>query len=99
MKIQAIWNGQVLAESDHTVRLDGNHYFPMGSLNRQYVQKSDHHTICPWKGDASYYDVSVDGETNPAAAWYYPEPSRLACMIKGHVAFWKGVKVIGVDEP
>lgn len=98
MKIQAIGKWQVVAESDHTVRLDGNP-FPMGSLNSQYVKKSDQHTICPWKGDASYYDVSVDGETNPAAAWYYPEPSRLACMIKGHVAFWMGVKVIGVDEP
>jgi uncharacterized protein (DUF427 family) len=98
MKVQAIWNGQVLAESDQTVRMEGNHYFPVNSLNEQFFSESDRHTVCPWKGMASYYDVVVDGEVNKAAAWYYPEPSRLARSIKDHVAFWNGVNVVSVQD-
>lgn len=90
---RAIWNGRVLAESDDTVVVEGNHYFPEGSLNKEYVRESDHHSLCPWKGVASYYDVVVDDQRNPDAAWYYPKPSLLARKVKGRVAFWKGVKV------
>jgi uncharacterized protein (DUF427 family) len=98
MRFQAIWNGQVLAESDQTVRLEGNHYFPTSSLNMAYLQDSDRHTVCPWKGIASYYNLVVDGKVNMAAAWYYPEPSRLASSISDHVAFWNGVKVVNAEE-
>ena len=97
MKVQAIWNGQVLAESDQTVQLEGNHYFPTHSLKKAYFKDSDRSTVCPWKGIASYYDVVVDGEVNPAAAWYYHEPSRLASSIIDHVAFWNGVQVVKAD--
>ena len=98
MKVQATWNGQVLAESEQTVRIEGNHYFPVDSLNQQYFKESTRHTVCPWKGVASYYDVIVDGEGNPAAAWYYPDPSRMAATIKDHVAFWNGVRVETVED-
>ena len=91
--MKAIWKDAVLAESDDTVVVEGNHYFPAGSINRAYFQPSDTHTTCPWKGEASYYDVVVDGQVNSAAAWYYPEPKEAAANIKDHVAFWKGVKV------
>lgn len=91
--VQAIWNGVVIAESDKTVIVEGNHYFPVGAVKAEYLQASDHHSICFWKGEASYYDIVVDGQLNRNAAWYYPEPSRTAQMIKGYVAFWKGVKV------
>lgn len=90
---QATWNGAVLAESDQTVVIEGNHYFPVDSLNKEYFKEAATHTTCPWKGQASYYDVEVNGETNKDAAWYYREPSDLAKAIKGHVAFWKGVEV------
>ncbi len=90
---RAVWNGVVLAESDQTVKLEGNHYFPPESLNRQYFTASSTTSTCPWKGRASYYDVTVDGAVNPAAAWYYPDPSPAARTIKGHVAFWHGVRV------
>jgi uncharacterized protein (DUF427 family) len=98
MRVKAIWKDQVLAESDETVRLEGNYYFPSSSLNKEYFQDSDRHTICSWKGVASYYDVVVDGEVNRAAAWYYPEPSRLAKSIEDHVAFWNGVNVVNTED-
>ena len=90
---KAIWNGKVIAESDETVVVDSNHYFPIGKINREYFRDSDHHTVCGWKGTASYFDVIVDGETNLQAAWYYPEPKDAAENIRDHVAFWKGVEV------
>ena len=91
--MKAIWKDAVLAESDDTVVVEGNHYFPADSINRAYFQPSDTHTTCPWKGEASYYDVVVDGQVNSDAAWYYPQPKEAAANIKNHVAFWKGVKV------
>ncbi|HIE21004.1 MAG TPA: DUF427 domain-containing protein [Acidimicrobiia bacterium] len=90
---KAVWNGVVLAESDETVVVEGNHYFPPESINRDYFEESDRHTRCFWKGKASYYDVVVDGEVNRDAAWYYPEPSKAASKIKDYVAFWGGVRV------
>lgn len=92
--MKAIWNDTVLAESDATEVVEGNHYFPPDSINRAYVEESDHQTRCPWKGLASYYDVVVDGERNENAAWYYPAPSEAAAQIKDHVAFWNGVDVV-----
>lgn len=89
-----MWNGTVLAESDDTVVVEGNHYFPPDSLNRDFFADSSRTSTCPWKGLASYYDVVVDGETNAGAAWYYAEPKSAAEEIKGRVAFWKGVQVI-----
>lgn len=91
--MKATWNGATLAESDDTVVLEGNHYFPPESLNRDHVVFSNHRTSCPWKGQAHYYNLLVDGELNTDAAWYYPEPTEAASEIKGRVAFWKGVKV------
>lgn len=90
---KAIWNGQVIAESDKTVNIEGNAYFPPESVHEEYLKKSDTHTVCHWKGTASYYDIVVDGKKNQDAAWYYPEVSELAKNIKGYVAFWKGVEV------
>lgn len=90
---KAIWNNAVLAESADTVVVEGNHYFPPDAINREYFRASDAHTVCGWKGTASYYDVVVDGQVNEQAAWYYPDPKSAAANIKGHVAFWKGVKV------
>jgi uncharacterized protein (DUF427 family) len=83
----------VLAESDRTEVVEGNHYFPGESLNRQYVEPSATHTTCPWKGEASYYDVVVNGERNHDAAWYYPDPKPAARQIEGRVAFWRGVRI------
>ena len=91
---KAIWNGQVLAESDRTVMVEGNHYFPPETINRQFFIESDSHTICPWKGTASYYNIHVDGKVNHDAAWYYPKPSEAAKIIKDYVAFWRGIEVI-----
>jgi uncharacterized protein (DUF427 family) len=91
--MKAIWNGVVIAESDKTVIIEGNHYFPADSVKMEYFQSSETHTTCPWKGLASYYTVSVDGKTNADAAWYYPEPKPAAKEITGHVAFWRGVTV------
>jgi uncharacterized protein (DUF427 family) len=88
-----MWNDSVLAESDDTVVVEGNHYFPVASLRPDLVRPSDHHTVCGWKGTASYYDVVVDGQVNPNAAWYYPEPKEAAAQIRDRVAFWKGVVV------
>ncbi len=91
--MKAIWNDTVVAESDKTVVVEGNHYFPPEAIKTNYFQQSSTQTTCPWKGEASYYNVVVDGEANKDAAWYYPEPKSAAAQIKGHVAFWRGVKV------
>lgn len=95
---RATWNGVVLAESDKTVIVEGNHYFPPESINRQYFRPSETHTVCPWKGFASYYDITVEGRINRGAAWYYPEPKPAANNIKGYIAFWKGVKIGSARE-
>jgi len=92
--MRATWNGAVLAESDATVIVEGNHYFPPDSLNREYFSDSDTHTVCPWKGTASYYSVTVDGQVNEDAAWVYPQPKEAASEIADHVAFWRGVEVL-----
>jgi len=92
--MKAIWNDKVLAESDDTVVVEGNHYFPPDSINEELFAESKTHTTCPWKGVASYYTVSVDGKDNKDGAWFYPEPKDAAKNIKGYVAFWKGVKVV-----
>jgi uncharacterized protein (DUF427 family) len=89
----ATWNGAVLARSDDTIVVEGNHYFPPDSVDETYFEDSDTHTTCPWKGVASYKTVVVDGERNPDAAWYYPEPKEAAAQITGYVAFWRGVTV------
>lgn len=89
----ATWNGAVIARSDETITVEGNHYFPPESVNTDLLRESPTHTVCPWKGTASYYDVVVDGETNAGAAWFYPEPKPAASEIKDHVAFWRGVEV------
>ena len=90
---KAVWNGIVLAESDNTETVEGNHYFPPETVKMEHFKQSDHHTVCPWKGTASYYNVEADGNVNENAAWYYPEPKKAADHIKGYVAFWKGVEV------
>lgn len=90
---KAILNGIVLAESDETIVVEGNHYFPPETLNRDYFSESDKTTVCGWKGTANYYDVSVDESTSPAAAWYYATPKEAASEIKDYVAFWGDVKV------
>jgi uncharacterized protein (DUF427 family) len=92
---KAIWNGQVIAESDNTVNIEGNDYFPADSIKKEFYSESDTHTVCHWKGTASYYTLNVDGKENKDAAWYYPEVTELAKSIKGHVAFWKGVSIEG----
>ena len=91
--MKAIWKGAVLAESDETVVVEGNHYFPADSIKREHFRESEKHTTCPWKGEASYYDVLVGDEVNADAAWYYPAPKEGAKEIKDHVAFWQGVRV------
>jgi uncharacterized protein (DUF427 family) len=91
--MKAVWKNAVLAESDKTVVVEGNHYFPPEAVHRQYLKPSDTHSTCPWKGQASYYHLEVDGEVNEDAAWYYPHPKDAAQDIKDHVAFWKGVEV------
>lgn len=93
--MRAIWKDVVIADSDHTVVVEGNHYFPPEALKREYFRPSAHHTVCPWKGTASYLDVAVDGTVNTEAAWYYPEPKPAAQNIRGYVAFWRGVEVQG----
>jgi uncharacterized protein (DUF427 family) len=90
---KAMWEGAVLAESNATVEVEGNQYFPPDAIRNEYFKPSDAHTVCPWKGTASYYDVVVEGKRNKDAAWYYPDPKSAAGQIKGQVAFWKGVKV------
>lgn len=90
---KAIWNGAVLAESDHTVVVEGNHYFPPDAIHTEFFRPSETHTQCPWKGTASYRDLEVKGERNADAAWFYPDPFPAAKQIKDYVAFWKGVRV------
>lgn len=92
--MKAIWNGKVIAESNDIVKVEGNAYFPAEALNLEYIKKSNTHSVCLWKGTASYYDLEVDGRQNKDAAWYYPEPSDAAKSIKNRVAFWKGVQVV-----
>jgi uncharacterized protein (DUF427 family) len=91
--MKATWNGVVLAESDQTVVVEGNHYFPPASVKTEYFKTSGTHTTCPWKGEASYYTVVAGGKSNPDAAWYYPSAKDKAKNIEGYVAFWKGVEV------
>ncbi|GIV64693.1 MAG: hypothetical protein KatS3mg045_2032 [Bellilinea sp.] len=90
---RAIWNGAVIAESPTTIVVEGNHYFPPESVRREYLRDSQTHTVCPWKGTASYYDVVVNGQVNRDAAWYYPTPKEAARQIAGYIAFWRGVRI------
>ena len=92
--MKAIWNNMVIAESDDTLQIEGNHYFPVNSVKKDLLVDSQTHTVCHWKGTASYYNVVVEGQENKDAAWYYPEPSYAAEKIKDHIAFWRGVEVI-----
>lgn len=96
MKMRAMWNGAVLAESDDTVVVEGNHYFPPSAVVDEYFEPSETHTVCPWKGVASYRSVVVDGQRNEDAAWFYPEPKDAAQEIEDRVAFWRGVEVTEV---
>lgn len=91
--MKAIWNNKVIAESNDTVIVENNHYFPPETLNKDYIKESEMHTVCPWKGTASYYTIAVDGKENQDAAWYYPETSPIADKIKGRIAFWRGVEI------
>ncbi len=97
MTVRATWNGTVLAESDRTILVEGNHYFPPGDVRTGFLQPGTGSTHCPWKGDASYYSVVVAGERSENAAWYYPEPYDAAALIKDYIAFWKGVEVSGAN--
>jgi uncharacterized protein (DUF427 family) len=92
--MKAIWNGAVLAESDTTVVVEGNHYFPPTALKCEFFHESNHHTECSWKGTCSYYHIEVNGQRNANAAWFYPTPKEAARQIAGYVAFWKGVQVV-----
>ena len=91
--MKAIWNNKVIAESNQTVIIENNHYFPHESIKKEYFKNSDTHSTCPWKGKASYYNIVVDEKQNKDAAWFYPEASSKAKSIENHVAFWKGVEV------
>ena len=91
--MKATWNGTVLAESMSTIVVEGNHYFPHDSINKEFFKSSDTQTVCPWKGTASYYSIEVNGNVNTDAAWFYPDTLELANNIKGYVAFWKGVDI------
>ncbi len=98
MTMRAVWKGQVLAESDKTVVVEGNHYFPPEAVRREFFAPSQTTTVCSWKGVASYYTVNVEGADNTDAAWYYPEPKDEAAQIRDYVAFWRGVTIESVDE-
>ena len=91
--MKAIWKNTILAESNETIVIEGNHYFPSESIKKEHFRESNTHTTCPWKGESSYYDIIVDQEVNSDSAWYYPEPKEAAKQIKDYVAFWKGVVV------
>ena len=91
--MKAIWNGNIIAESDQTVVVEDNYYFPPESVNKQLLRESSHRSTCPWKGEAHYYDVVVEGQENKRAAWYYPAPKDAASNIKDHVAFWRGIEI------
>ncbi len=92
--MKAIWNNKIIAESNDTVVIENNHYFPHESINKEFFEQSDLHSVCPWKGKASYYTLEVDGKQNRDAAWFYPEASEQAKDIKNYVAFWRGVQVV-----
>lgn len=92
--MKAKWNNQIIAESDKTTLVENNHYFPVNSIKKEYFEKNSTHTTCPWKGEASYFDIVVDNEKNNDAAWYYPNPKDAAKHIKGMIGFWKGVEII-----
>ena len=92
--VKAIWNETVIAQSDDTVVVEGNHYFPPESVRGEYLRPASGTTVCGWKGTAHYYDVVVAGQSNPQAAWYYPDPKQAARQIQGRIAFWKGVRVV-----
>jgi uncharacterized protein (DUF427 family) len=91
--MKATWNGTTIAESDETIVVEGNHYFPADSINRELLQPSQTHTVCGWKGTANYYDVVINGQSNRDAAWFYPDTKSEAKNIEGYIAFWRGVKV------
>jgi uncharacterized protein (DUF427 family) len=91
--MKAIWNNQIIAESLETIVVEGNHYFPPYDVRKEFLRESKTHTNCPWKGQASYYTLEVNGMHNPDAAWYYPDPKDAAGQIKNYIAFWKGVKI------
>ncbi|MEM8696608.1 MAG: DUF427 domain-containing protein [Pseudomonadota bacterium] len=91
--VTARWNGEIIAQSDATIVVENNHYFPRVAVNEHLLVDSDTTSFCPWKGEASYYSLNVDGETNTDAAWYYPEPKEKAASIRDHIAFWKGVEI------
>lgn len=91
--VKAVWNGATIAESDDTIVVEGNHYFPRDAVDVTLLQPSETHSVCPWKGTASYYSLAVDGAENKDAAWYYPEPKPAAAEIRDRIAFWKGVQV------
>ena len=93
----AKWNDRVIAESEDTVVVEGNHYFPPADVREEFLRASDHTSICPWKGTARYYSIEVEGQTNVNAAWYYPDPKAAASEIAGRVAFWKGVQVTATE--
>lgn len=97
--VRAIWNDTVIAESDDTVVVEGNHYFPREAVNSELLEESKHRSFCFWKGVARYYSIEVDGELNRDAAWYYSKPRRAAAKIKGRIAFWRGVEVIRLVGP
>jgi uncharacterized protein (DUF427 family) len=92
--MKAIWNGETIAESNDTIEIEGNHYFPADSIQEAYIEASSTQTVCPWKGTASYYTLKVDGKENKDAAWYYPNPQEMAKGIQDRVAFWRGVEVV-----
>lgn len=92
--MKAIWRDKVIAQSDDTVVVEGNHYFPLSSVNTDYLRESDHSSHCSWKGTANYYSLDVDGQQNANAVWYYADPKEAAKQIKGRVAFWKGVQIV-----
>jgi len=91
--MKALWNGKIIAESDDIVNVEGNSYFPIESVKKDYLKNSDRQSVCPWKGKASYFSLNVDGKINKDAAWHYPNPKEAAKEIKGSVAFWKGVEI------
>jgi len=91
--MKAIWNERIIAESNDTIPLEGNHYFPVSSVKKEFLKGSNTQTVCHWKGTAGYYDIEVEGQVNKDAAWYYDDPSYAAKQIKDHIAFWKGVEV------
>lgn len=92
--MKAIWNNKTIAESNETIVVENNHYFPAISVNQEFLENSETHSVCPWKGDASYYNLVVDGKSNKDAAWYYPKPKSAAKEIQNYVAFWKGVEIV-----